>query len=309
MHKYIAKRLLTLIPIILGVTFIVFSIMALTPGDPGRMILGQNASQEAVDMLNDELGLNKPFLIRYVDYIIGAVQGDFGNSYRTGQPVFDEIFVRLPATVTLAVLAIITSVILGIPLGILSAVKQYSLVDYISTVAAMLMASIPGFWLGLMMILLFSLKLGWLPPSGIGSFAHYIMPTIMLAIPNAAAILRLTRTTMLETIRADYIRTARAKGAPEKTVIWKHALKNALLPVITVVGINFGGLLGGTIIAESVFSIPGLGSLTLTAIRMKDIPQVMATVIFLAALFSIVMMLVDILYAFVDPRLRAMYVK
>ena len=309
MHKYIAKRLLTLIPVILGVTFIVFSIMALTPGDPGRMILGQNASQEAVDMLNDELGLNKPFLIRYVDYIIGAVQGDFGNSYRTGQPVFDEIFVRLPATVTLAVLAIITSVTLGIPLGILSAVKQYSLVDYISTVAAMLMASIPGFWLGLMMILLFSLKLGWLPPSGIGSFAHYIMPTIMLAIPNAAAILRLTRTTMLETIRADYIRTARAKGAPEKTVIWKHALKNALLPVITVVGINFGGLLGGTIIAESVFSIPGLGSLTLTAIRMKDIPQVMATVIFLAALFSIVMMLVDILYAFVDPRLRAMYVK
>lgn len=309
MYKYVVKRLLILIPVVLGVTFLVFTIMAFTPGDPGRTILGQNASQEAVDMLNDELGLNRPFMVRYVDYIVDALQGDFGNSYRTDQPVFNEIFGRLPTTSLLAMLAIITSVILGIPLGILSAVKQYSLTDYISTVTAMLMASVPGFWLGLMMIILFSQKLGWLPPYGVGSLAHFVMPTIMLAIPNAAQIIRLTRTTMLETIRADYIRTARAKGASEKTIIWKHALKNALLPVITVVGINFGGLLGGTIIAESVFSIPGLGQLVLNSIRMQDIPQVMATVIFLAVLFSIIMMLVDIIYAYIDPRLRSMYVK
>ena len=309
MHKYIAKRLLLLVPIILGVTFIVFSIMALTPGDPGRMILGQTAPKEAVERLNNELGYNKPFMVRYVNYVIKATSGDFGNSYRTGNPVFKEIFSRLPTTLTLAVLAVFTSVIIGLPLGILSAVKQYSKADIISTMVAMLMAAVPGFWLGLMMIILFSLKLRWLPSNGIGNLSYFVMPTIMLAIPSAASVLRLTRTTMLETIRQDYIRTARAKGATEKTVIWKHALKNAVLPIITIIGIDFGALLGGTIIAETVFSMPGIGSLTLTAIRMKDIPQVMATVIFLATLFCIIMLLVDILYAFIDPRIRVMYAK
>ncbi|HBW37553.1 ABC transporter permease [Desulfosporosinus sp. BICA1-9] len=309
MHKYILKRIILLIPIILGVSFIVFSIMSFTPGDPGRLILGQTAKQEAVDSLNNELGYNKPFLVRYVNYVAKAATGDFGNSYRTGNPVFKEIFTRFPTTMTIALLAVITGVVLGIPLGILSAVKQYSTVDFISTVAAMLMASIPGFWLGLMMIILFSLKLGWLPSNGVGSFAHFIMPTIILSIPFAAQLLRMTRTTMLETIRQDYIRTARAKGATERTVIWKHALKNALLPVITVAGMELGALLGGTVVAEAVFSIPGIGTLILTAIRMKDIPQVMATVIFLASLFCIIMMLVDILSSFIDPRIRARYVK
>ena len=309
MYKYIGKRLILLIPILLGVTFIVFSIMSLTPGDPARLILGQKAPQEAVDQLNHELGFDKPFLIRFVNYVKNAVQGDFGKSYRTDRPVFEEIFSRFPTTLKLAIFGVITSVILGIPLGILSAVKQYSAVDVISTVAAMFMAAIPGFWLGLMMILLFSLKLGWLPSNGVGSLAHFVMPTITLAVPSAAGILRLTRSTMLETIRQDYIRTARAKGAAEKTVIWKHSLKNALLPVITVVGMNFGYLLGGTILIEAVFSMPGIGSLMITAIRMKDIPQVMAAVIFLAALFCIIMLLVDLLYAYIDPRIRARYVK
>lgn len=309
MYKYVLKRLILLIPIILGVTFIVFSIMALTPGDPGRLILGTSAPQEAIDQLNHELGFDQPFLLRYVDYVKNAIQGDFGNSYRTNKPVFDEIFARFPTTLILAIFGVLTSIIIGIPIGILSAVKQYSKLDIISTMVAMLMAAVPGFWLGLMMIIVFSLKLGLLPSNGIGTVAHYILPTITLAVPSAANIIRLTRSTMLETIRQDYIRTARSKGATEKTVIWKHALRNALLPVITVIGMDFGALLGGTILIESIFSIPGLGMLMLTAIRMKDIPQVMAAVLFLASLFCIIMLLVDIIYAYIDPRLRSQYAK
>lgn len=244
---------------------------------------------------------------------IGAFQDLFKGWHRVPQgnqtPVFNEVFSRFPTSLILALAAVITAVVIGIPIGILSAVRQYSVGDYISTVAAMLMAAIPGFWLGLMMIILFSLKLGWLPSYGIGSVAHYIMPTMVLALPPSAEILRLTRTTMLETIRQDYIRTARAKGAPETSIVFKHALKNALLPVVTVIGMDFGTLLGGTVIVEAVFSIPGIGSLILTAINMKDIPQVMAGVIFLAILYCIIMVLIDIVYAFLDPRIKARYVK
>jgi peptide/nickel transport system permease protein len=303
----VIKRLLLLIPILLGVAFIVFSILSLTPGDPGTLILGETAPKEAIEKLNEQLGFNDPFLVRFADYVISALHGDFGASYRSGLPVFQEIFARFSITLTIAVLAILTALFIGIPSGILSAVKQYSAADVISTVAAMLMAAIPGFWLGLMMIILFSLKLGWLPSYGVGSFAHYIMPTLILAIPCSAGLLRLTRTTMLETIRQDYIRTARAKGASETKIIWKHALKNALLPVITVAGMEFGALLGGTVIAEAVFSIPGVGMMLLTAIRMKDVPLVMASVIFLAFLFCFIMLLIDLAHAFVDPRVKAMY--
>lgn len=309
MYKYVFKRLVLLLPIVLGVTFIVFSIMSLTPGDPARLILGTSAPQEAIDQLNHELGYDQPFLQRYINYIVNAVQGDFGNSYRTNKPVFNEIFSRFPTTLKLAILGVLTSIIIGIPIGILSAVKQYSTLDIISTTAAMLMASMPGFWLGLMLIVLFSLKLRCLPSNGIDSLSCFILPTITLAMPSAANIIRMTRSTMLETIRQDYIRTARSKGATERIVIWKHALRNALLPVITVVGMDFGALLGGTILVESVFSIPGLGMLMLTAIRMKDIPQVMAAVLFLATLFCIIMLLVDLIYAYIDPRLRSKYVK
>lgn len=308
MYKYIAKRLLLLIPIMLGVTFIIFSIMSLTPGDPGTLILGPSAPKTSIAQLNHQLGFDKPFLIRYVDYIVNALRGDFGRSYITNKPVFNEIFARFPTTLLLAVFGTIASVLIGIPLGILSAVKQYSPLDIGSTMIAMVMGSIPGFWLGMLMILLFSLKLGWLPSYGIGGFRNFIMPVLTLGVTSAAYILRTTRATMLETIREDYIRTARAKGAPEKVVIWVHALKNALLPIITVVGIDFASLLGGTILIESVFAMPGVGSLMLTSIRMKDMPQVMATVLFLATLFCVVMLLVDIIYAYIDPRLRSRYV-
>ncbi|MBD5151498.1 MAG: ABC transporter permease [Oscillibacter sp.] len=309
MRKYIAKRLLVLIPIILGVTFIIFSIMALTPSSPGRLILGIQASEEDVAKMDHELGYDRPFLVRFATYVADAVRGDFGKSYLTSRPVVEEISNRFPTTFRLAVLSVITSILIGVPLGILSAVKQYSSIDLISTVTAMFMASVPGFWLGLMMMLLFSLKLGWTPVSGSGTAAHYILPTLTLAIPSSASLLRLTRSTMLETIRQDYIRTARAKGVKEGQVIFRHALKNALLPLITSVGMHFGGLLGGTVLIESVFSFPGLGSRMLEAIRDKDIPMVTGCTVFLAVLFCLIMLLVDLLYAYVDPRVKAQYSK
>lgn len=307
MKNYIIKRILTVFPMLLAVIFIVFGIMDLTPGDPAQTILGQRATSEAVEKLNQELGLDRPFLIRYGSYVINALQGDLGNSYRTGRPVFDEIVTRFPTTIKLASFAILLGVMIGVPLGILSAVKQYSLYDFIGTASAMLMASIPGFWFGLMAIVLFALKLGWLPSNGSDTWLHYLMPTTTLAIPVAAAMLRLTRTTMLETIRQDYVRTARAKGQTERVVIFQHALKNALLPVVTVAGLEFGGLLGGVVTIETIFSINGVGMLIIESIRMKDIPQVTGCAIFLAFFFMMVMLVVDIVYAYIDPRIRARY--
>ena len=309
MHKYILKRLLLLIPTLIGVVLIVFSIMELIPGTPARLILGAFSPQEAVDQLNEELGYNRPFVVRFSDYALNAMRGQFGNSYITRKPVSGEIFSRFPTTLRLAIIAVVVSALIGIPMGILSAVKQYSSVDIISTGVALLLAAIPGFWLGLMLILTFSLNLGWLPTSGIGSIRHFILPTITMCLPGSASIMRMTRSTMLETIRQDYIRTARAKGASEKRVILNHALKNALLPVITSLGMRFGGMLGGTILIESVFGMPGLGTLVVNAIRQKDIPLVMGTVIFLAVLFCLIMLSVDLIYAYIDPRIKAKYTK
>lgn len=307
MHKYVLKRLFLLIPTLLGVIMIVFFIMELIPGTPGRAILGVFAPQEAVDFLNEELGYNRPYLVRFFEYVFNVARGDFGNSYITRQPIASEIFSRFPTTLILAILSIVTSAMLGIPIGILSAVKQYSAFDIISTATALFLSAIPGFWLGLMLIIHFSLNLGMFPSSGIGSPMHYILPTITLALPGIAGLLRMTRTTMLETIRQDYIRTARAKGATENSVVFDHALKNAMLPVITSLGMRFGSLLGGTILTEAVFSLPGLGTLMISAIRQKDVPQVMGSVIFLSILFSLIMLIVDLIYAYIDPRIKAKY--
>jgi len=306
MAKFLLKRILALIPVILGVIFIVFTIMSLKPGTPANMILGPLASQEAIDQLNQELGYDGHFLERFARYSFNVVvRGDFGNSYLTGEPVFGRIFARLPITMLLAVLVVITAVMVGVPLGILSAVKRYSTLDLMSTVTAMLLAAIPEFWLGIMLILLFALRLSWLPTFGVDSLRSFILPTLAMSLPAAAAILRLTRATMLETIRQDYIRTARAKGAPERAAIWNHALRNALIPVVTMVGAFFGALFGGTILTETVFTMPGLGLLTLEAIRMNDTPQVMASVIFLSMIFCVMMIIVDIVLAFIDPRAKA----
>jgi len=310
MYKYVIKRLIVTIPILIGVTFIVFTIMAMAPGDPGRQILGFNARQEAVDMLNEELGYNRPFLVRYVSYMSNVIfRLDFGLSYRTQRPVFDEIWARFPNTLALALLSVAFSSVIGVVLGLVSAVKQYSATDNIFTVLAMFFASIPAFWLGMNLILIFSLYLGWFPTSGTGSWQHFVLPVITISLGGMGGLLRLTRSTMLETIRQDYIRTARAKGQTNRMVIWKHALKNALMPIITVIATSFGALLGGTIITETVFSVPGLGTHVVSAIRHRDVPVVMSTTIFLATLFCLIMLITDIIYAFIDPRVRAKYSK
>ena len=307
MYKYILKRLVLLIPVMLGVTLLVFAIMYLTPGDPAQLILGESAPKEAVAALREKMGLNDPFFMQYFRFVKNALVGDFGRSYTTGREVFAEIFARFPNTVVLAVLGVIISILIGIPVGIISATKQYSLTDSFSMVLALLGVSMPVFWLGLMLILLFSVKLGIFPSGGFDGFKSVILPSIALGVGSAAIVTRMTRSSMLEVIRQDYIRTARAKGVAEKVVINKHALKNALIPIITVVGLQFGGLLGGAVLTESVFSWPGVGRLMVDAIRQKDTPTVLASVVFLAVVYSVVNLLVDLLYAFVDPRIKSQY--
>lgn len=305
MIRYIIKRLLMLIPILLGVIFLVLFIMSLTPSDPATLLLGTNATPDAIRELNTQLGYYDSLPVKYVKYIWNALHGDFGNSYRTGKPVFEEIIKRFPVTLKLAFFSVLLTGLIGIPLGILSAIKKYSALDMICTSIAMVFTSLPRFWLGLLLILLFSLQLKLLPSNGIGTWQHYVLPVFTLAAPTAASILRLTRSTMLETIRSDYVRTARAKGASERRIIFRHELKNALLPVTTAMGLEFGMLLGGAILIETVFSMQGISTLMINAIRMLDTPQVTACIIFFAALVCITMLLVDILYAYIDPRIRA----
>jgi len=309
MFKYIAQRILLLFPVLLGVSFIVFTIMNFTPGDPATIILGTSATKEDIQKLNEELGYYDPFVVKYTNYVKDAVQGNFGTSYRSRKPVFDEIFTRFPTTLKIASGAILLAIIIGIPIGIISSVKQYSIFDVTGTVVAMFMASVPQFWLALMAILIFALKLKILPSTGIESAKNYIMPIVTLSLPTAANIMRLTRSSMLEVIRQDYIRTARAKGAKEFSVVMRHGFRNAMMPVITTVGISFGYLLGGTVLVESVFGIPGVGTLTINSIRTKDIPQTTASVLFLAFIYVMMMLIVDVLYAYIDPRIKAKYEK
>ncbi len=307
MHKYIIRRLLLLIPVILGVTFLVFTIMYFTPGNPARLILGESAQPEQIAALEEEMGLNDPFIVQYFKFITKALTGDFGRSYSTKRPVFDEVFQRFPATLKLTVAAMCIAVFIGIPVGIISATKQYSALDSISMIGALIGVSMPVFWLGLMLILVFSVNLRILPSSGSDTLLHLILPAFSLGVGSAAIITRMTRSSMLEVIRQDYIRTARSKGVAEKKVVNKHALKNALIPVVTVIGLQFGGLLGGAVLTETVFSWPGVGRLMVDAIKQKDSPMVLATVVFISVTFSFVNLLVDMLYAFIDPRIKSQY--
>ena len=308
MIKYVIKRILLMIPILFMVIFIVYFLLDLAPGNPGQIILGETASIEDIEALNEELGYNDPFIVRFFNYIKDlVVNQNFGTSWRTDRDVMTEVIGRFPTTFRLAAFGVLLATLIGVPLGIVSAVKQYSAVDSISRVLAMLLAAFPPFWLGMLTILFFSLQLGWLPSSGISTPQHYILPIITIAVPQAASLLRFSRSTMLETIRQDYIRTARAKGVPERTVIIRHGLRNALLPIVTVLGDTFGRLLGGVVIIEAVFAIPGMGQFALNAILMKDVPQVMASVIFLSAVFCLIMLVVDVLYIFIDPRIKSTY--
>lgn len=309
MARYVIKRLLFIIPTLLVVSFIVLFIMNLTPSDPGTLILGDMADKEAVEALNEELGYNDPFLVRYARFIWDAIHGDLGESWQTGRRVIDTIAQRFPVTLTLAFGSLALGAIIGVLLGILSAVKQYSILDYFCTTLAMALGAFPGFWIGMMLILIFSLWLGWLPSFGAGGITHYILPWITNACFMISSLLRMTRTSMLETIRMDYIRTARAKGQSNRVIVTRHALRNALLPVVTILGVSFGTMLAGTVTVETVFSLPGIGSMIIEGIRMKDVPIVTGATVVLAALFTILMLFVDIFYAFIDPRIKARYTK
>ena len=297
------KRLVYLVLVLVGVSFLVFLLLYMTPGDPVRMMLGESATPEAQAELRLELGLDDPFLVQYGRYIKNiVVHQDLGTSYSTRRPVLDEIMTVFPNTVKLATAAIIIAVILGTFLGIVSAVRQNSLLDNAVMVLALIGTSAPIFWIGILMIILFSVNLGWLPPSGFGSFKQLIMPALALGMQSTAVVARMTRSSMLEVIRQDFVKTARAKGQKESVVIMKHVFRNALIPVITVVGLQFGTLLGGAMLTEVVFSIPGVGRLMIEAIKQRDFPIVQGSVLFVAACFSLVNLAVDLLYAVVDPK-------
>ena len=310
MYRYIIKRLLLIIPILLGVSFIIFSLMQLTPGNPAMAILGNEATQNQIDELNKELGYDRPFLVQYFTYMKKLIlRFDMGRSWTTRREVGKEIISRLPITVEIAFWGIFGATILGIPIGVLSAVKQYSTLDILMVFISMLFAAVPVFWLGMVLMLIFSLQMKLLPSSGYGSPIYLVLPTLSLALPYAAQELRYTRSSMLESVRQDFVRTARAKGANERIVIWRHALGNALLPVITITGINFGALIGGAVVIEKLFNLPGLGMLLVTGVTLKDIPVVMGCTMTLSAIYCLVMLFVDICYAFVDPRIKAKYSK
>ncbi|MGL4345983.1 MAG: ABC transporter permease [Cellulosilyticaceae bacterium] len=332
MIKYIIKRLLQLIPVLLGVSIIIFFIMRVLSPDPAPIVLGQHATEEKMEEWREANGLNEPIVTQYIDYMKGVLQGDFGESYYTKTPVSKEIFSRFPATIELAICAIIIASFVGILLGVISAVKKNSIMDYVSMITALVGVSMPIFWLGILLIILFSGTLGWLPAQGrietllrpdnvtgfylvdsllmgdmesfVSALKHLILPSAALAMYSMAIIARMTRSTMLETLSQDYIRTARAKGISERRVIKKHALANALIPIVTVIGIQLGYLMGGAVLTETVFAWPGIGKFTVEAIMKSDFPVVQGVVLLIAFIFVMMNLVVDIIYAFLDPRIK-----
>lgn len=309
MLKYAVKRLIMLIPTLLAVTLFIFLLLSLTPANPGRIVYGLNATQEDVDAYNEAVGYSGPLLVRYVKYVAGVFTGNFGVSYYTKEPVIKAIVDRWPVTMRLAFLSLGLAILIGVPCGILAAVKHNSFIDRFLTALSIFLASMPSFWFGVMLLLVFVQQLGWfnVVSDSTADLKAYVLPVISLGIPYSGGFMRYTRGAMLDVIRQDYIRTARAKGATEKRVIFKHAFKNASLTIITITGINLGGLLGGAVITERVFTLNGLGQLGLTALQGKDIPQIMACTIVLSTVFILMMLLVDFLYAFIDPRIKARY--
>jgi len=297
-----------MIPVILALTFVVFTIMYMTPGDPTAIILGNEYTEEASAKLKAELGIDKPFLVQYFNYVVGLVQGDFGTSYITRGPVGEQLSARFPNTFVVVIAAMIFCVGVGLPIGVLSATKPNSVFSNIAMVISLLGVSLPIFWLGLLLIILFSVTLDWLPANSMDDgFKSIILPAITLGANYMANIMRTTRSSMLEAIRQDYIRTARAKGVAKSSVIRKHALPNALMPTITVVGMNVGALLGGAVLTETVFSIPGTGRYLVESIKSRDTPSVLGCLVIMALCVAISNLIVDLIYAYIDPRIKAQY--
>lgn len=303
MFQFAVRRLIQTIPVVLGVTIFVFSLMHLIPGDPAQIIAGEAAPAEQVERIRERLGLNDPIPVQYFTYMGNLLQGDLGQSVRSSRSVVEEIRPRVWITMRLATYSMILSIILGLIAGVVSAVRRYSLADSLLMLAALFGFSMPAFWLGLMLIKLFAIDLTLLPPSGWGTWQQAILPVITLGTAGAAIIARMTRSSMLDVINQDYIRTARAKGLKERVVIYKHGLKNALIPVVTVIGIEMGMLLSGTVLTETVFAINGMGRLAIDAIRSRDFPVVQGVVLLLALIFVFVNFVVDLSYRYLNKRI------
>lgn len=310
MTTYILRRLLMIIPTLLGVSILVFSITRLTPGDPVRQIVGRNAPQERVDEVRHELGLDQAIHVQYLVFVKDAVQGDLGRSLRTRQPVTTEIRNRLPLTLKIATIALFIAVLIGIPLGVISATRRYSVIDNLASLFAIAGVSMPLFWFAIMAILIFAVRLQWLPVGGLQGPIYtfegmkaYILPCITLALAPIALIARLTRSSMLEVLGQEYVTVARAKGVNEQRVITRHALRNALLPVVTFIGLQYGFLLGGAVVTETIFALPGVGRLAINAINQRDYPLIQGVVMMVAVIFVLINLLVDLLYAWLDPRI------
>ena len=308
MLKFILKRILMLIPVMAGVIIIVFTMLYITPGDAAEQILGSEATEEQLEALREELGLNDPYLVRLGNFFKNLILHlDFGTCWVTHQPVLDLILERFPYTLRLASLSITISLTMGLVLGIISAIKPYGIFDNISMSLALVGVSMPNFWQGLLLMLLFALQLGWLPATGVESWKSYILPAVTVGTSCCAVIARLTRSSMLDVVNSDYVTTARAKGQKESIVILKHCLKNALIPIITAAGIQFGAMLGGSLLTETVFAVPGIGLLLTNAVKARNYPVVQGGVLFVALVFSFVNLVVDLLYALVDPRVKSNY--
>lgn len=303
MQKYVFRRLAQLVPVLLGVTLVVFGLLNLIPGDPARLFLGPGATSEDIAAMRTRLGLDEPLPKQYTTFIGGLLKGDLGTSIRTGRPVVQELATRFPNTIKLTIAALIVQCIVGIPAGIVAAVRPNSVADHFLMTLALVGVSMPVFWLGLMLMLLFSLRLDLLPTGGNDSWQHFVLPALALGATSAAILARMTRSAMLEVLQEDYIRTGRSKGLRERTVIYRHALRNASIPVITLIGLQTGTLLGGAVLTETVFSINGLGRYVVQSIDFRDYPVVQGAVLVLALAFMFVNLAVDLTYALADPRI------
>ncbi len=307
MIRYTIRRILMMPIMLLAISILLYFLINLSDSDPVLNLLGTSATPESISALREEMGLDKPLIVQYFKYMGNALKGDFGTSYYTKTAVVKEIKVRFPITLKLSLLGIGLSMLIGIPLGVLCAAKQYSALDNILSTIAMTMGAMPYFFIAVLLQMLFSIKLQWLPTFGIKSWQGWILPVVTLAFFPICSYLRYTRSSLLDTIRQDYVRTAYSKGNKERTVVLLHALTNALLPIITMTGTNVAAGLGGAIVIESIFSLPGLGLMTVTAIKNKDIPTAMSGILFIAMFYLVIMLIVDLLYAIVDPRLKSKY--
>lgn len=310
MTKYILKRLLMCILVIISAAFVIFTIMYFVPGDPAKIMLGEGVPVEMIEAKREELGLNDPYLVRLGNFLSDTfLHFNLGNSYATGLPITVELVSRLPRTIALGVAGILVDALIAIPLGIIAGLKVGKWQSTVLSVGAMVLACLPDFWVALMLIILFSVKLNLLPSFGIGGIQYYIMPVIAISIGGIGGELRQTRSGMLDVMKSDFVTTARAKGVPERRVVLRHMLPNALIPVVTVIGASFARVIGGTVIIEQIFSIPGVGMYMLDAINVRDYPVIQGSVLILAAVTSLTMLLVDLVYALIDPRIKASYSK